>query len=162
MVRFNLFIIISLVLCTASCGQKAFDKHLKKLYSGTVPLVNQEELQNPDGVLFLDTRSQEEFDVSHIEGAQFIDYDTFQPDQVIDLPRDTTIVVYCSVGYRSERIGEKLQEMGFTNVKNLYGGIFDWKNKDNEIVNPKGQPTDSVHTYNFVWSKWLQKGTKVY
>ena len=66
------------------------------------------------------------------------------------------------MGYRSERIGEKLQKMGFTNVKNLYGGIFDWKNQDFEVVGMDNLATDSVHTYNKSWSKWLYKGIKVY
>ena len=162
MARYNLLIILFVAASSVCCGQKSFDKHVKKLYEGTVPLVNQEELQAQEGVLYLDIRSQEEFDVSHIAGARMIDYESFEAEDVSDIPRDTTIVVYCSVGYRSERVGEKLQEMGFTDVKNLYGGIFDWKNKDNEVVNELGQPTDSVHTYNFLWSKWLQKGIKVY
>ena len=39
------------------------------------------------------------------------------------------IIVYCSIGVRSEDIGEKLKELGYTKILNLYGGIFDWKNK---------------------------------
>ena len=81
---------------------------------------------------------------------------------VEDLDKDKPVILYCSVGYRSEKIGERLQEMGFTEVYNLYGGIFDWKNKDNPVVNTHQNPTDSVHTYNKNWSKWLTKGVKVY
>ena len=72
------------------------------------------------------------------------------------------MVVYCSVGYRSERIGEKMQKMGFENVSNLYGGIFDWKNQGNTVINLNQEPTDSVHTYNRNWSQWLYNGIKVY
>jgi 3-mercaptopyruvate sulfurtransferase SseA len=70
--------------------------------------------------------------------------------------------VYCSVGYRSERVGEKLQKLGYQNVYNIYGGIFEWKNEGMQVVNRQNQPTDSVHTYNKNWSKWLLKGVKVY
>jgi predicted sulfurtransferase len=66
------------------------------------------------------------------------------------------------VGYRSEKVGEKLQELGFQNVKNLYGGIFQWKNEGFEVENSLSMPTDSVHTYNKRWSKWLLKGVRVY
>ena len=162
MVRFNLIAVVWLATCTICCGQKSFDKHVKKLYKGTVPLIRQDELNNQEGVLLLDTRSPEEFEVSHIEGARMIDYENFRSEDVAHIPKDTAIVVYCSVGYRSERIGEQLLELGFTNVQNLYGGVFDWKNKDNEVVNKLGQPTDSVHTYNALWSRWLAKGVKVY
>ena len=76
--------------------------------------------------------------------------------------KDQEVIVYCSVGYRSERIGEKLQKAGYTNVKNLYGGIFSWKNEGNEVVRDADIPTDSVHTYNKSWGKWLLKGIEVY
>jgi len=71
-------------------------------------------------------------------------------------------VVYCSVGYRSERIGEKLLDKGFTNVYNLYGGIFDWINNDYPLVDIADQPIQKVHGYNEDWSKWVCKGEKVY
>ena len=52
--------------------------------------------------------------------------------------------------------------MGYTKVYNLYGGIFDWKNQSQIVVNHLNLPTDSVHTYSKVWSIWLHKGIKVY
>ena len=91
-----------------------------------------------------------------------VGYDHFQEYKLKDIPKDQPIVVYCSVGYRSERIGEKLQEMGFTQVYNLYGGIFDWKNRGMEVENMEGEPTEKVHTYNKKWGQWLLRGEKVY
>lgn len=145
-----------------SCGQTTFDEKMKSLYKETVPLIQASDLKEKSDVILLDTRTPEEFKVSHIAGSQLIDYDHFRKKDVSDLDKDAEVIVYCSVGYRSERIGEKLQKMGFNNVKNLYGGIFDWKNQGLEIVNEKEQPTDSVHTYNKAWSKWLYKGIKIY
>ena len=129
----------------------------------TVPLITSDALKSKlSDVVLLDTRAQKEFDISHIAGARFVNYDDFQPIDVQDLPKDQEIIVYCSVGYRSERIGEKLQEAGYTNVKNLYGGIFGWKNEGNNVVGVNDQPTDSVHTYSRSWGKWLFKGIKVH
>lgn len=145
-----------------SCGQKTFDEKMKSLYKETVPLIQSSELKAKSDIVLLDTRSPVEFQVSHIAGSQLIDYDNFKKSDVKNIDKNAEVIVYCSVGYRSERIGEKLQKMGFTNVKNLYGGIFDWKNQELEIVNKKEQPTDSVHTYNKAWSKWLYKGIKIY
>ncbi|MEP1094412.1 MAG: rhodanese-like domain-containing protein [Cyclobacteriaceae bacterium] len=145
-----------------SCGQKTFEEKMASLYKGTVPLINSSELSPKTNVIILDTRSPEEFDISHIAGAKMIDYDNFVKADVKDIDKGAEVIVYCSVGYRSERIGEKMQKMGFTNVKNLYGGIFDWKNQDKDVVNKNQQPTDSVHTYNKSWSQWLYKGIKVY
>lgn len=139
---------------------------LESLYSHTVPLIQSKELaaklDTEKSVVLLDIRSVEEFKVSHIKGAKFIDYDTFTEKDVESIPKETEVVVYCSVGYRSEKIGERLLEMGYPKVKNLYGGIFQWKNTGYDVVNEKSVETDSVHTYNKKWSKWLNRGIKVY
>ncbi len=155
--------IILVVSALSSCGQKTYDEKLESLYRKTVPLIKADSLKpRMEEVVILDTRAKEEYAVSHISGARFIDYDDFEVTQVMDIPKDSEVIVYCSVGYRSERIGEKLQKAGFTNVKNLYGGIFSWKNDGYEVVGPNESPTDSVHTYNKSWGKWLKKGIKVY
>lgn len=147
-------------------GQTNFDKKLKSLYKNTVPVIQAEELSHKiEGnakIILLDTRSPKEFNVSHLPNALFLDYDNFNSKKVEQLDRNTKVIVYCSVGYRSERIGEKLLKMGFKDVKNLYGGIFDWVNKGNTVVNQSGVATDSVHTYNKDWSQWLNRGVKVY
>ena len=153
------------LLSLTACGQQRFEKMLDGMYAGTVPLIKPEALlalQDSSKVHLLDTRAPEEFAVSHLQGAKFVDYDAFDPAAVAHLPKDEPVVVYCSVGYRSERIGEKLQEMGFSQVFNLYGGIFYWKNKDHAVMNEHNVETDSVHTYNRLWGRWLEKGVKVY
>jgi len=72
------------------------------------------------------------------------------------------IIVYCSIGIRSEDIGEKLKKMGFINILNLYGGIFDWKNKGKQVYNDKEIATDSVHAFSKHWGRLLHEGIKVY
>jgi 3-mercaptopyruvate sulfurtransferase SseA len=74
----------------------------------------------------------------------------------------TPIVVYCSLGVRSENISEKLNAAGFTDVRNLYGGIFEWKNKHNPVFDSEEIETEKVHTYSKNWSKWLTNGEKIY
>lgn len=155
---FLLFILTSL----ASCGQKTFDEKMQSLYKNTVPLIKAEELKSTlENVVILDTRAPEEYQVSHIQGARMVDYDNFKVKDVKDIPKDASVIVYCSVGYRSERVGEALRKAGYEDVKNLYGGIFDWKNQGYEVVNRNNLPTDSVHTYNNSWGEWLFKGVKV-
>ena len=145
-----------------SCGQKTFDEKMQSLYKNTVPLIRANELEEKlENVVILDTRAPEEFDVSHIPGARMINYDKFKVKDVNDVPKNAEVIVYCSVGYRSERVGEKLREAGYEDVKNLYGGIFDWKNQGYDVVNLNNQPTDSVHTYNNSWGKWLYQGIKI-
>lgn len=147
-------------------SQQDFDAKLSSLLEGSVPFIYTDELSeklnNGEKLTILDTRQPQEYRVSHLNGAIFVDYDHFSDEMVEDIDKEVPVVVYCSVGYRSEKIGEKLQKLGFKNVYNLYGGIFDWKNKGNMVVNQQGVATDSVHTYNENWSKWLKKGVKVY
>lgn len=151
---------------TFSNAQKTYDDKLSSLYKNTVPQIKPSVLRSKisegQHPVILDTRSPEEYKVSHLPNAKFIDYDDFDGDMVKGLDKNKEVIVYCTVGYRSERIGEKLQKMGFTNVRNLYGGIFEWVNEGGEIRNSKNQQTDSVHTYSKSWSIWLEKGIKVY
>jgi len=71
------------------------------------------------------------------------------------------IVVYCSLGIRSEIIGKQLIAEGYTAVYNLYGGIFEWVNKGKAVYN-NTQETSKVHAYSKSWGSYLLKGTKVY
>lgn len=117
--------------------------------------------QQKDSILFLDSRSREEFEVSHLKEAIWIGYEAFDSLKVAGIAQDKKIVVYCSVGARSEKITEKLYDLGFTDVANLYGGIFEWVNAGYPVY--KGTtPTDDVHAYNKIWGVWLKKGNKVY
>jgi len=155
--------VIALFASLLSCGQQTFEERIDGLINESVPTIKVEELKgNLNGKVILDTRAKEEFEVSHLDGASFINYNRFKAKDVKEIPLDAEIIVYCSIGYRSEKIGEKLQKLGYTNVKNLYGGIFEWKNEGLEVVNNKGVATDSVHTYNKSWSKWLTNGIKIY
>jgi len=142
--------------------KKAYDKMLKTLLDHSVNEVSVQEAANlKEEAIFLDAREPAEFDVSHIEGAKFIGYEKFDLSNVKDIPKDRKIIVYCSVGYRSEKISEQLLEAGFKDVSNLYGGIFEWKNQDHEVVDEKGA-TEKVHAYDRVWGFWLKEGKKVY
>lgn len=164
MTRLLSSLLLIFTLFTA-CGQKSFDKKLKEMYAYTVPLIQPDTLSQKiqsKELIILDTRTVGEFEISHLPEAQFLDYDNYSEEDFINIPKDAEVIVYCSVGYRSERVGEKMQKLGYTNVKNLYGGIFEWKNTDHQVVNNKGMATDSVHTYNKNWSQWLEKGVKIY
>lgn len=146
-----------------SCAQNnSLDKEVKKLYKNTVPVVSKTDAEKWKGATLFDTRELAEFEVSHLPNATMVGYDDFKMESVAEFSKEDTIIVYCSIGYRSERIGEKLQEAGYKNVFNLYGGIFNWKNKDGVVVTTKKDTTEKVHTYNKSWSRFLEKGEKVY
>ncbi len=134
-----------------------FDKKIASWLNFTVPTVSPTDVKKMSDVLLLDAREKEEYNISHIANAVFIGYNHFEKDVLKDTPKDKPIVVYCSIGYRSEKIGEKLQKMGYTKVYNLYGSIFEWVNQGNLVVDNQGVTTKKVHTFNRSWSKWVDK-----
>jgi rhodanese-related sulfurtransferase len=140
-----------------TCQSKAFDQTLSTMLQFSVPVIGVKELKNQQkNYIVLDAREQKEYDVSHIEGAKHIGYEQFDIKKMKDIKKDAPIVVYCSVGYRSEKIGEKLQKEGFSNVKNLYGSIFEWVNESYPLVDGNNQEVLKVHTYNTLWGKWVR------
>ena len=158
---FFIFFVIHLVLgCGAQTGRVAnpnFDRKIDQLIGYRVPVLSvQEVLLDTTSYYFLDAREGEEYSVSHIPGARHIGYDDFDLSSVQDIPKDSAILIYCSIGYRSDRIGGKLKKAGFSNVHNLYGSIFEWANQGQPLVNKSG-PTSSLHTYNKRWSRWVTR-----
>lgn len=157
-------ILTSLFSCTgkSQVESKSYSLLLKTLLSHTVQEISAEELhQLKDSVILIDAREPAEYKVSHIKDAIAVGYDNADTTLLDQLPKDKKIVVYCSVGYRSEKIAERLQSKGFKDVSNLYGGIFEWKNVGYEVVNDSGK-TENVHAFNKKWGIWLNKGNKVY
>lgn len=137
---------------------------LKFLIPGYTAYIEADQLKgaiSKNDVIILDTRSREEYMVSHIPHAIWVGYEEFSLDKVTHLAKDTCIVVYCSVGYRSNQISKKLQEEGYSCVRNLYGGIFEWVNQGHTVY-ADGKKTDNIHPYSFKWGIWLSGGTKIY
>lgn len=145
-------------------GQRTLEKIMEKLADKDVPLATVTETSVNPSYNRLDAREREEFEVSHLKDAHFIGYTNFDTSEFSETFPDkhATYVVYCSVGVRSEKIGKKLIDMGYTDVKNLSGGIFKWVNEGYDIVDMNGQKTQKVHAYNRFWGLLLNKGSKVY
>lgn len=155
---------IAVILTSFCFAQNTIPKVLEKLNKKSVPYLTVNELQLRGNYILLDAREIKEFNVSHIENAINVGFDKFDSKKVTTILKDknATIVVYCSIGVRSEKIGEKLLKLGYRNVFNLYGGIFEWKNNGGKVVTNQNIETDKIHTFNKEWSVYLKKGTKVY
>ena len=107
--------------------------------------------ENQD-VVWVDVRPQEEFQVGHLLGAKnWSSTEDFQ-----ELSKDTRMVLYCSVGYRSAKIVQDLQQLGYTEVYNLRGSIFAWANAGYPVYQGK-KTTQKVHPYNNLWGRLLRK-----
>jgi len=106
--------------------------------------------------LLLDVREENEFAVSHLPGAVRAGRDPVAQLRELGVKSDAPVVVYCSVGYRSSVLAEKLQAAGFLNVRNLEGSIFAWANEGRPLVNARGE-TAGVHPFNILWGRYLEK-----
>ncbi|MDG1333105.1 MAG: rhodanese-like domain-containing protein [Crocinitomicaceae bacterium] len=159
------FILFFLLIGFNASGQSIeFLKMVKSHYNGFPTITCTEaskKIGNPS-ILFLDTREEEEFNISHIRGATCVGYDEFSMHSVRLIPKNAEIIVYCSIGARSQDIGEKLKKAGYKNVKNLYGGFFLWNNSGLKKVDSHGNKTDRIHGYSKDWGKWITKGKIVY
>jgi len=161
----NILFFILFFSCCLSIAQKSIDKLLKKYNDNSIPYITVQELAMPKtDAIILDSRELKEYETSHIKNAIHVGYNDFKIDSVQKkIPnKNAKIVVYCSVGIRSESIGDSLKKTGYNNIKNLYGGIFEWKSNNFPVYNSAEKETDSIHTFNKVWSKWLKKGIQVY
>ena len=125
----------------------------------TVEWINTEEfarwLEDPTKLqpVILDARTEAEYAVSHLKESQRIDPE--HPEQVVMRSKDTPIVVYCSVGYRSARIAQQLDQAGFSHVFNLEGSLFKWANEERPLFR-NDHPTLLVHPYDQLWGRLLK------
>ena len=149
-------------LIKAQVKEGAFDLMLKNMLQHTVEEINPAQLKMMDNVILLDCRKKEEFDISHIEGAIYNGEDLLNKELLLNYPKTTTFVTYCTIGYRSEKIAEQLKKKGYHRVYNLYGSIAAWVNNEYPVYNLQNQQTDSVHCYNRAWSVWFSKVKCVY
>ncbi len=139
------------------CSNPKFEKTIERYISHSIEVIGVDELfETQSNYLVLDARELLEFEISHIPGSKYIGYDKPNLEVLKSVDKNQPIVLYCSIGYRSEKMAEQLQKQGFINVKNLYGSIFEWGNKSYPLEDASGMKTNKIHTYNRLWSKWVE------
>lgn len=112
-----------------------------------------------DRLVMFDVRKAEEFEVSHLEGAVHVDPE-ISADAFLELHRDLlkdrTAVFYCSVGYRSSILVERIAKANSDSMRlvNLRGGLFQWYNDGLAVYDSAGV-TDKVHPFSAYWGRLL-------
>ena len=107
-------------------------------------------------IVLLDARSVAEFNVSHLPGAVLASNARMALEALEANAPELTVVVYCSVGYRSSRLAEKLRARGFENVFNLEGSLFQWANEGRPLYRGK-ERAYRAHPYDEEWGQLLDK-----
>lgn len=86
-----------------------------------------QKLDAKEEFVFLDVRENHEYEEFNL-GAKLIPLGNIM-DAISDLEqhKDSEIVIHCRSGQRSGMAQHLLQEAGFKNVRNLIGGVLEWK-----------------------------------
>jgi rhodanese-related sulfurtransferase len=101
-------------------------------YTVKADVLNTELVENPP--FLLDVRETSEVEESHIEGAVNIPVRDVLKN-LDKLPaQDQPIVIYCASGHRGALAMAALQHLGYTNVRNLAGGLGAWTKAELPVV----------------------------
>ena len=144
-------------------GYDPLDERLSSMVTADSLSLSPAEVADLPDPLLLDAREPEEYAVSHLPGARNLGYDDADYTLLDGVDRDRPVVVYCTIGYRSERMAEEVRSRGFDRVYNLYGSIYAWALAGKPLEDASG-PTQRIHTYNRKWGQYFPDslGTKVY
>ena len=97
--------------------------------SNDVPAINVQELKErrdkKQPHFLLDVREPDEHAIAKIEGSTLIPLGQLGA-RLSELPKDRELIVHCHHGGRSAQAVRGLIKHGFTNAKNLDGGIDAW------------------------------------
>jgi rhodanese-related sulfurtransferase len=83
------------------------------------------EMDNDAKPFLLDVREPHEAVICAIEGSTLIPLGSL-PQRFAEIPKDRPIVVQCHHGGRSAKAVQYLLAQGFSDVRNLTGGIEAW------------------------------------
>ena len=82
-----------------------------------------------ENVILLDVRTPSEYAEGHIKESTLMPLQTFQQNVTQLTDKTKKMYVYCRSGSRSAHAVALLQQLGFTNVENMKGGILAWSAK---------------------------------
>lgn len=88
----------------------------------------QSRMARGERLYFVDVREDHEFAEDHAKGACHLGKGIIERDiETMISEKQTAIVLYCGGGFRSVLAADALQQMGYTNVVSMAGGIKAWK-----------------------------------
>ena len=100
---------------------------IEKIMNNEMKDITKEDVESyiKQGATIIDVRSPQEYREGHVDGAICIpDYQIKREIEKKVSNKDELIVVYCATGHRSQRTQQILEDMGYTNVYNVYEGII--------------------------------------
>lgn len=96
--------------------------------------------ESPDAQI-ADVRSEGEFSGGHLKGAMNLDWNGERfYEMAIALDKSKPVFVYCQAGGRSAAASKKFQEMGFTEVYDMKGGMTAWNSAGKSVEKNANTP----------------------
>lgn len=86
-----------------------------------------QKISNGDKFYLVDVREENEWNNGHIPNAIHLSKGIIERDIEKDIPDiNAEIYLYCGGGFRSAMSADNLQQMGYTNVTSVDGGMRAW------------------------------------
>ena len=86
-----------------------------------------EKLNQGEEFHFIDVREDHEFCIDYVEGARHLGKGVIECDIETLIPeKNEPIILYCGGRYRLILEADALQQMGYTNVASMVGGVKSW------------------------------------
>ena len=142
---------ITIILFVPSINKVFYHILVDSILKESIPYIYGTQVDINNNVI-LDVRTLEEYEVSHLPKATWAGKENAK---ILEIGKDTKIIVYCSLGRRSELKCKQLIENGYTNVYNLYGGIIKWHNDGRTTIDSSGNLTETIHPYSWFWVLWF-------
>jgi rhodanese-related sulfurtransferase len=97
-------------------------------------------LMNDEKTILVDVRDPTEFAEGHIEGARNIPLAKLDERAgELETHKNLPIIVNCQSGTRSLAAGKKLTKLGFTQIHEMKGGMFAWKDQNLPVTKKRGK-----------------------
>jgi sulfur-carrier protein adenylyltransferase/sulfurtransferase len=102
-----------------------------------------------EGPVLIDVREVEEFAAGHIPGSKHVPKSYLETRIEAAVPdRDAQVVLYCQSGNRSAWAARTLREdLGYTDVASMTGGIALWKDRGYEVEVPRALSAEQRERY---------------
>ncbi len=119
-----MILMVNMASCQSSNNSKSTDATVQTVSVSDFAA----KLKASTGAQLVDVRTPQEFAEGHLKNALNVNYnaDDFA-EQIAKLDKTKAVYVYCRSGGRSGSAVRQMQEMGFTEIYNMDGGILSWK-----------------------------------
>ena len=119
-----LILIVALLTSCGSDGDNSAEEGFALVSPGDAAALLEDR---PADLIVLDVRTPDEYDEGHIDGSIMLDfYEADFADRLAQLDPEVPYLVYCRSGNRSGQTTQLMEDLGFSTVYDVDGGVIAW------------------------------------